>query len=204
MRVFGCKQFMSYPTPPGEIIPSCMSNAATPPIGNPYPSWASGITYACFIIPFSFWNGAGTGLIASSTFTFAPSFFAAALATGFFGLDLGACIVLGCSLAAGFTGAFTGGTILIDIPGIAGLCGSNPTGGTGGDASQGNYNGGAGGSPCNPGGEGGEGSGVSGGNLGEPGTTMDGNAIGGLAGAAVSGNSLVTWTLAGDIRGDLE
>ena len=90
------------------------------------------------------------------------------------------------------------------IPGIAGICGSNPTGGTGGDASQENYNGGSGGSPCNPGGEGGEGSGVSGGNLGEPGTTMDGNAIGGLAGAAVSGNSLVTWTLAGDIRGDLE
>jgi len=28
-------QFISYPTPPGEIIPSFKSNTATPPIGKP-------------------------------------------------------------------------------------------------------------------------------------------------------------------------
>src|SRR3990167_4935888 len=30
-------QLISYPTPPGETTPSSISNAATPPIGNPYP-----------------------------------------------------------------------------------------------------------------------------------------------------------------------
>lgn len=88
--------------------------------------------------------------------------------------------------------------------GQGGVCGSEISGSPGGDASQENYNGGSGGSPCNPGGEGGEGSGVSGGNLGQAGNNMDGNAIGGAAGSAVVGNSLVTWTLQGDIRGDLE
>jgi len=30
-------QFISYPTPPGDITPLSTSKAATPPIGNPYP-----------------------------------------------------------------------------------------------------------------------------------------------------------------------
>ena len=37
-------QLMSYPTPPGLIMPSSASMAATPPTGNPYPSWPSGST----------------------------------------------------------------------------------------------------------------------------------------------------------------
>ena len=35
VRISRMPQLMSYPTPPGEIMPSCTSNAATPPIGNP-------------------------------------------------------------------------------------------------------------------------------------------------------------------------
>ena len=35
-------QLMSNPTPPGDTIPFLMLNAATPPIGNPYPKWMSG------------------------------------------------------------------------------------------------------------------------------------------------------------------
>ncbi len=41
------RQFISYPTPPGETTPPLSgSNAATPPMGKPYPSWASGMTMA--------------------------------------------------------------------------------------------------------------------------------------------------------------
>ena len=45
------RQFMSYPTPPGDTTPSSMSNAATPPMGKPYPSWPSGITSEAFSMP---------------------------------------------------------------------------------------------------------------------------------------------------------
>ncbi len=44
-------QLMSKPTPPGDMTPSVMSNAATPPIGNPYPQWISGMASECFTIP---------------------------------------------------------------------------------------------------------------------------------------------------------
>ncbi|OQC62312.1 MAG: hypothetical protein BWX50_01645 [Euryarchaeota archaeon ADurb.Bin009] len=44
-------QLMSNPTPPGDMTPSVMSNAATPPMGNPYPQWMSGMASECFTIP---------------------------------------------------------------------------------------------------------------------------------------------------------
>ena len=44
-------QLMSYPTPPGEMMPSCARNAATPPTGKPYPSWASGMAWAVPAMP---------------------------------------------------------------------------------------------------------------------------------------------------------
>ena len=44
-------QLMSYPTPPGLIMPSSASMAATPPTGNPYPSCPSGSTTPCPTMP---------------------------------------------------------------------------------------------------------------------------------------------------------
>ena len=44
-------QLMSNPTPPGDMTPSVMSNAATPPMGNPYPQWISGMASEFFTIP---------------------------------------------------------------------------------------------------------------------------------------------------------
>ncbi len=44
-------QLMSYPTPPGEMAPSSRSTAATPPMGNPYPQWMSGMASDHFTIP---------------------------------------------------------------------------------------------------------------------------------------------------------
>ena len=41
-------QFISYPTPPGEIIPESASVPATPPIQKPYPWCASESAIACF------------------------------------------------------------------------------------------------------------------------------------------------------------
>ena len=35
VRIRRTPQFMSYPTPPGVMIPSSMSKAATPPMGKP-------------------------------------------------------------------------------------------------------------------------------------------------------------------------
>ena len=42
---------MSNPIPPGDITPFSRSNAATPPIGKPYPQCASAMAYAYFTIP---------------------------------------------------------------------------------------------------------------------------------------------------------
>src|SRR5512139_734071 len=45
-------QEISNPTPPADTTPPCSaSKAATPPIGNPYPQWASGMAYAAPTIP---------------------------------------------------------------------------------------------------------------------------------------------------------
>ena len=44
-------QLMSNPTPPGEMTPSSRENAATPPMGNPYPQWISGMPSEYRTIP---------------------------------------------------------------------------------------------------------------------------------------------------------
>jgi hypothetical protein len=45
-------QEMSKPTPPAETTPPRSgSNAATPPMGKPYPQWASGMTWLAPTIP---------------------------------------------------------------------------------------------------------------------------------------------------------
>ena len=44
-------QLISNPTPPGERTPSLTSNAATPPMGKPYPVCTSGIASDHFWIP---------------------------------------------------------------------------------------------------------------------------------------------------------
>ena len=44
-------QLISKPTPPGEMTPSSRENAATPPMGNPYPQWISGMARAFFMMP---------------------------------------------------------------------------------------------------------------------------------------------------------
>jgi hypothetical protein len=43
---------MSNPTPPAETTPPfSASNAATPPMGKPYPQCASGMAYEAFTMP---------------------------------------------------------------------------------------------------------------------------------------------------------
>ena len=42
---------MSNPIPPGEITPLSARKAATPPIGNPYPQWPSGMQSDARTIP---------------------------------------------------------------------------------------------------------------------------------------------------------
>ena len=43
---------MSNPTPPGDTTPpSSGSVAATPPMGNPYPQWMSGMAYEASTMP---------------------------------------------------------------------------------------------------------------------------------------------------------
>ena len=44
-------QLMSKPTPPGETTPSSTVVAATPPTGNPYPQWKSGMAMEAPTIP---------------------------------------------------------------------------------------------------------------------------------------------------------
>ncbi len=44
-------QLMSNPIPPGEMDPSELSTAATPPMGKPYPQWMSGIAMELPTIP---------------------------------------------------------------------------------------------------------------------------------------------------------
>ena len=44
-------QLMSKPIPPGEMDPESASTAATPPMGNPYPQWMSGMAMELPTIP---------------------------------------------------------------------------------------------------------------------------------------------------------
>ncbi len=64
-------QLMSNPTPPGDMTPSVLSNAATPPMGNPYPQWMSGMASECFTIPgrvatFASWRTAPSSRVSAS------------------------------------------------------------------------------------------------------------------------------------------